>query len=211
MKYLFANWKKNLSVEESVAFAKTAGDFSISPEVTLALFPDGDAFSAVKDVVHAPVQLGTQDVDEAHGLEGAYVIVGHSSRRAGETQEMVAEKMKKAVAASVIPVLCVSRIEEVKSAFGDTQPQEVFVAYEPLEAIGTGNNAPPAEVAEKAQSIATILEKFFPDTIYHILYGGSVNAENVADYINLPHVEGVLVGKASASRDSLSALLAAMN
>lgn len=210
MEYLFANWKQFLSVEQSVALAKVVGDFFIAPDVTFALFPNGAAFSAVKDAAHAPVQLGAQDIDEPHGLEGAYVIVGHSSRRAGDTKEIVAEKLKKAVDAGIIPVLCVSEISEVKSALRAAQPKEMFIAYEPLDAIGTGNNAPPADVAEKAQQIAQIFQKLLPGGSYHILYGGSVNAQNVADYMSLPHIEGVLVGTASTKVDSLRGILQAL-
>jgi len=226
MKYLFANWKKNLSLEQSVELTKELSAFMLPADLTLALFPDGTAFHAVHDAIRPPLVLGTQDLDELHGIEGAYVIVGHSSRRSmGDTDEAVAGKMQRIVAAGHIPVLCVGETKEERvegkqeehirkqlcSALCDAAPHEFFIAYEPIYAIGTGENAPAFNVAETAGFIDGVLNGLMPGSKRHILYGGSVNAENVADYTHLPLIEGVLVGSASTTSDSLQKVLAAIS
>ncbi|MBI4098857.1 MAG: triosephosphate isomerase [Candidatus Magasanikbacteria bacterium] len=215
MKYLFANWKDALSVDESVALAKELATLSVSPDVQLVLFPSAAAFVRVKEAVGGKMVLGAQDIDDPCGAEGAYVLIGHSDRRAaGDTDEIVASKMKRAVTAGVLPVLCVSKIEEVEAALvlrssdsNRSEVGEIFVAYEPLYAIGTGNNAPESEVAETAAQIRATVSKISPTSALHILYGGSVNAENVASYTHLPGVEGVLVGGAGTTAESLQQIL----
>ena len=211
MKYLFANWKNALSADESVALARELAQFAIPSDVRLAVFPNAAAFTRVQKVIGKNIVLGAQDVADPCDAGGTYALVGHSDRRAaGDTDEIVASKMKRAVTAGVIPVLCVSKIEEVESAFAGAQLPEIFVAYEPLYAIGTGNNAPESEVAEMAAQIRATVSKISPASALHILYGGSVNAENVASYTQLPGIEGVLIGGAGTATASLQGVMEAL-
>ncbi len=211
MKYLFANWKDALSVDVSVALAKKLASLTIPPDVHLVLFPSAAAFSRVKETVGGKIPVGTQDIYEEQSSEGTYALVGHSDRRAvGDTDEIVADKMKRAVTEGMLPVLCVSKVAEVESALKDVLPPKIFVAYEPLYAIGTGNNAPESEVAETAAQIHAVVSKISPTFVLHILYGGSVNAENVASYTHLPGVEGVLVGGAGTAIASLQGVMEAL-
>lgn len=222
MKYLFANWKMSLSAEESVALAKEALGFKIPEDVELALFPSASAFSAVRDVVNGKLPLGAQD----GYLDGAtYALVGHSDRRAtGDTDEAVAGKMKKAIEAGVIPVLCVgetkaerdagkrdARIrEQVVSALTGARVQKVFIAYEPVWAIGSGQNDIPGDTASAIAVIDAALKEAAPDASAVFLYGGSVNPQNVASYTHLPALGGVLVGKAGTSIATLRGTMEAM-
>ena len=211
MKYLFANWKNALTSDESVALAQQVVQLTIPPDVQLVLFPNAAALAQVKEAVGGKIMLGAQDLDIVRNFQGTYVLIGHSDRRrAGDTDEIVAEKMKRAVTAGVLPVLCVSKAAEVESALKNSLPSEVFIAYEPLYAIGTGKNAPESEVSEMAAHIRAQISKISPKSALHILYGGSVNAENVASYIHLPGVEGVLVGGAGTTLQSLRGVLKAL-
>jgi len=136
-----------------------------------------------------------------------YVIVGHSERREyfGESDLEVNEKVIAALKAGLIPIICVGErkkglsatepARELKEAL-DHVPKKYFknivIAYEPIWAIGTGQNAD----AEYVAKVATVLRELVTiDT--PILYGGSVKSANISDYAERPELDGVLVGGAS--------------
>lgn len=148
-----------------------------------------------------------------------YVIIGHSERRAyfGETDETV-NKSKAALSLGLIPIVCVGEtLEEyeagrtgevvsrqVKEGFKEIEPtvaSMIVVAYEPVWAIGTGKAAT-AEGANAVLSdhIRPALSQLFGSGLaqnLRILYGGSVNAANAAEFFRLPEIDGALVGGAS--------------
>ncbi len=149
-----------------------------------------------------------------------YVIIGHSERRAyfGETDKTVNSKLKSALALGLIPIVCIGEtLEEYESGvtgevitrqvlqgFMDIEPtlaSMIVVAYEPVWAIGTGK----AATAEGANAvlkdyIRPSLAKLFGSGLaqnLRILYGGSVNAANAAEFFHQPEIDGALVGGAS--------------
>jgi triosephosphate isomerase (TIM) len=145
-----------------------------------------------------------------HGVYGA--IVGHSERRQffGETDEMVAKRAKAALDAGLSVIACVGETEAEREA-GETEDvlrrqlsvleaeDNLVVAYEPVWAIGTGKTATP-ELAQEAHAfIKSLLE-------LPVLYGGSVKPENAADLLELPEVDGALVGGASLDVESFAAI-----
>jgi len=152
-------------------------------------------------------------------LRCKYVILGHSERRAffSETDGMVNKKVKTALAAGLIPVICVGetmnqrkegitkqvleeKIKEVTKGVKRKEAEKVVLAYEPVWAVGTGNACP----VQEAQSMCLLLRRIF-EKIYgkkasakvDILYGGSVGAENAQDYVKEAGFSGLLVGGAS--------------
>ena len=155
-----------------------------------------------------------------------YVIVGHSERRNlfAETDMDINLKVKTALDAGLQPILCVGEDlqqrnagnanavveEQLRAGLRDT-PSAVraIVAYEPVWAIGTGKSATP-EIAQAmmAHIRATLAALCGSESAAAIplLYGGSVNASNAADYIRQPDVNGVLVGGASLDADSFAAI-----
>jgi triosephosphate isomerase len=145
-----------------------------------------------------------------------YAIVGHSERRQyhGESDALVAEKAKIALAHGVTPIVCVGETLAEREA-GKTEEvvkrqmaavihtnghciSEIVVAYEPVWAIGTGKTATP----EQAQQVHAVLRAQLKaatshsDRI-HILYGGSMNAANAASLLSQADIDGGLVGGAS--------------
>jgi triosephosphate isomerase (TIM) len=145
-------------------------------------------------------------------------LVGHSERRHlfGETDEMTAKKSAAAYAAGLSVMLCVGeRLEErernatqavvlrqLKAGISRLEPAHlatISIAYEPVWAIGTGQTARP----EDATGVHTAIRRALHEAMgakandVPILYGGSVNTENVADLIAAPEIDGVLVGGAS--------------
>lgn len=148
-----------------------------------------------------------------------YVIIGHSERRQyfAETNEIVQKKLQAARDAQLIPIMCVGEkllerekqqtwnvIEEqlqvALQSVSFTDPSEIVIAYEPVWAIGTGQNATPEQAQEVHAQIRAWLQKRFGSGFaqnVRILYGGSVKAENAASLFAKKDVDGGLVGGAS--------------
>jgi triosephosphate isomerase (TIM) len=144
------------------------------------------------------------------------MLAGHSERRHlfGETDEQVAKKARAALAAGITPMVCVgetlaerdgSRTEQVivrqlgavLALLETVDWSRVVLAYEPVWAIGTGKNATPDDAAQIHELIRMELSRHSVSGRVPILYGGSVNAENVALLLTRPQLDGVLVGGAS--------------
>lgn len=138
-----------------------------------------------------------------------YVIIGHSERRKyfGETDETVNKKIKKSLETGLKVIFCIGETEEERNAGrkndalekqlkigldGVDNLESINIAYEPVWAIGTGNNC---SVEESKTSIEFIRQFVTPKT--RILYGGSVKSDNSADYIKRAGANGLLVGGAS--------------
>lgn len=188
------------------------------------------------------VEVGAQDVS-AHA-SGAYTgevsaamlkelgcrfaIVGHSERRQyhGETDALVAEKARAALAAGVTPIVCVGEtlaereagrtVEVVKRQLAAVIHanghciSELVVAYEPVWAIGTGKTATP----EEAQAVHAVLRaqlKAASDQFARvkILYGGSMNAANAASLLVQADIDGGLIGGASLKAPDFLKIIAA--
>ena len=143
-------------------------------------------------------------------------LVGHSERRHlfGETDEQVARKTRAALAAGITPLVCVGEtlaerdggrteqviVRQIGAVIQALEPQNwegVVLAYEPVWAIGTGKNATPDDAAQIHELIRMELGRRGVGSRVSILYGGSVNAENVALLLTRPQLDGVLVGGAS--------------
>jgi triosephosphate isomerase len=151
----------------------------------------------------------------------AYSLVGHSERRHifHETNREVRKKMEAILADGLTPVLCVGEtIEErrsgqtekvveiqLRAALGDLKwpkGRKLFIAYEPVWAIGTGL-ACDADEAERMHKLIQKLAKGLvagADPVF--LYGGSVRPENVAEYLIKEPIHGILVGGASVKLES---------
>lgn len=148
----------------------------------------------------------------------SYVLVGHSERRQmyGETNSVVAQKTNLALSNGLTPILCVGetlaeresdqwkdvillQLDAVIEHCGIEQFQKIIVAYEPVWAIGTGKSAS-AEIANEVHEFIYYTLSSKSDNIrpsLKVLYGGSVTADNSAQYMAQPCIDGVLVGGAS--------------
>ena len=158
-----------------------------------------------------------------------YVIIGHSERRQyfGETDETVNKKIQAAITAGLIPVFCVGETEDEREAgqtFSVLDKQvkkgvegkfaedlgNLVIAYEPVWAIGTGKTATKEQAQEAHQYIRSLLEKSFGNAFsqtIRILYGGSVKPDNVTQLMEMPDIDGALVGGASLNADSFSQIV----
>jgi len=149
-----------------------------------------------------------------------YVLVGHSERRHlfGETNHEVRQKVEAGLVAGLTPVICIGETEkerqdnkteeaieiQIRAAFHNIvwpADRELIVAYEPVWAIGTGQNCDPLEAERMHELIKKQIVALTSITPV-ILYGGSVKPENIAEYLKNPNINGVLVGSASANLES---------
>jgi triosephosphate isomerase len=159
-----------------------------------------------------------------------YVIIGHSERRRlfGETDATVSRKIVAAVAAELTPIVCVGetlderernqtlavldrQIKEGLDRLTGEQVTDLVIAYEPVWAIGTGRNATAAQAEEAHLHIRTRLRQWFGPAAAdhcHVLYGGSVKVDNIAELIREPDVDGALVGGASLDVKSFGEIVA---
>lgn len=146
-----------------------------------------------------------------------FCLVGHSERRVhlGETDDMVKRKAAMLQKAGIQPIICVGELEsqrkkgeamkvvraQVVSALTDLQPDGIIpvIAYEPVWAIGTGKACTAQEARLMHEAIRGVLEKKWGAAAaeVRVLYGGSVDAHNVGEYLSTTHIDGVLVGSAS--------------
>ncbi|HET9202635.1 MAG TPA: triose-phosphate isomerase [Acidimicrobiia bacterium] len=162
-------------------------------------------------------------------LSVRHVIVGHSERRQGlgETDEMVARKARAIVEAGMNPIVCVGEtleqreggeaenvvVSQVIGSLARLGPEAVAsssVAYEPIWAIGTGRTALPDDAGTMAGIIReTVSSKVSTEAAesVRLLYGGSVNAANIKDFMAKGDVDGALVGGASLDPDSFAAIV----
>jgi triosephosphate isomerase len=218
-----------------------------SAEVDIMIAPVFTALDPVSQVVRdSRVALGAQnlfwekegaytgeisaDMLVAAGCQ--YVIIGHSERRQyfGETDETVNKKIRAAIDAGLIPVLCVGETEAEREAgqtFSvlDKQVKKgldkyfakdlgtLVIAYEPVWAIGTGKTASPEQAQDVHAFIRSRIASHSAEAAdgIQILYGGSVNAANAADLLAKPDIDGGLIGGASLKVDDFLAIGMAAN
>ncbi|WP_431097252.1 triose-phosphate isomerase [Polaromonas aquatica] len=251
MKKLIAgNWKMNGSLASNAALLDALAQGLATPcACEVAVCVPAPYLAQVRTLRSeqaglAAVDLGAQDVS-AHA-SGAYTgemsaamlkefgcrfaIVGHSERRQyhGETDQLVADKAKAALAAGITPIVCIGETLAEREA-GHTEEvvkrqlaavihtnghciSEIVIAYEPVWAIGTGKTASPQE----AQAVHAVLRsqlKAATDQFARvkILYGGSMNAANAASLLAQPDIDGGLIGGASLKAPDFLTIVAAAN
>ena len=151
-------------------------------------------------------------------LNVSYVVVGHSERRDyhGETDELINEKAKVALAAGITPIVCVgekldvrkageqvpfvlAQVDAVLAGLTAEQVGSLVIAYEPVWAIGTGEVATPEDAQEVCGAIRVRVGELLGAEAaekVRIQYGGSVKAGNVVAIMGQPDVDGALVGGA---------------
>jgi len=156
-----------------------------------------------------------------------FVIIGHSERRQyfNETGDIVNRKVKAALKFKLKPILCVGEKpeeneagktkevigEQLKSSLaGVKSGGDLTIAYEPIWAIGTGRAASGEEANETIGFIRQNLERLYSKDMaqkMRILYGGSVNADNTAEFMAQPEIDGALVGGASLKANQFLSII----
>jgi triosephosphate isomerase len=228
------NWKMNGSRHEAKMLLESIRqgaekistvDIVVLPpyvhlEQTERLLADSSVVWGAQDLYVSPAGAFTGEISGSmltdYGCR--YVLIGHSERRAlfHDGLNEVADKFKAALAAKLIPVLCLGETraeresnqteqvisEQLESVIKTAKIeafQQAVIAYEPVWAIGTGLTASPEQAQNVHAFIRQQLNKHHPDIANNmrILYGGSVKADNAAGLFAMPDIDGALVGGAS--------------
>jgi triosephosphate isomerase len=230
-KLIAGNWKMNGSIAANDALVRAIIGGLTGAGCKVAICVPAPFLAQLQMLRHgSALELGAQDVSQhEHGAYTGevsasmlkefgvrYAIVGHSERRQyhGETDALVADKAKAALAHGITPIVCVGESLAEREA-GQTVDvvkrqlaavihanghciSEIAVAYEPVWAIGTGKTATP----EQAQQVHAVLRAQLKAATEHservaILYGGSMNAASAASLLAQPDIDGGLIGGAS--------------
>ena len=229
------NWKMNKTVEKAVTLIREMRPgLDEVTGVDKVLCPPFTALAAAKELLEpTAIRLGAQNMywEEKGAYTGEisplmlkelcqYVILGHSERRQyfGETDDKVNQKIKTALAHSLIPIVCVGenlaqneagqteavvsgQVRRCLAGLSVKQVGGLIIAYEPIWAIGTGRPATGAGAnAVIGQIIRGTISDLYDEATaqaVRIQYGGSVNPKNIAEFMSQVEVDGALVGGAS--------------
>ena len=242
------NWKMHhthleaIQVVQKLSYRLEKQDYD---DVEVVVCPAFTALRSVQTTLEGdriPIGLGAQNCYfETQGaftgevsptmlakLHVQYVIVGHSERRElfGETDDIVAKKLRAVLAADMQPIVCVGEslaqreagetdvfvAGQVQAAFANLPSDKAarcVIAYEPIWAIGTGRNATPDDTNATIGVIRSSLRDIVGGTAdeLRILYGGSMKPGNAADLMAMPEVDGGLVGGASLDPDDFARVI----
>ena len=234
------NWKMNKTPQEAVELINELKPLVKDAKATVVVCPTFVCLTAAKEALAGSnIHLGAQTMHyeasgaytgeitaemlKAVGVE--YVIIGHSERRQyyNETDESVNKKVKAAIAAGLIPIICVGEFLEqrqsgvtnevvamqTKLALEGLTPEQVadvVIAYEPIWAIGTGKTAT-AEVANDTIGvIRNAVREVFGDAAdkVRIQYGGSMKPANASELMAKEEIDGGLIGGAALKAEDFS-------
>ncbi|MBQ3627386.1 MAG: triose-phosphate isomerase [Synergistaceae bacterium] len=233
--YLYGNWKMNMTVAETEEFFKNF-NYKSDDKIDIAVFPTFTSLHAARKAANDGVHIGAQNCYfEAKGAFTGeisismlkecgvtHVILGHSERRhiLGESDELVAKKVKACLDNGLVPVFCYGEMldereagktfdvmdRQIRAALKDLNAEEIskiIYAYEPVWAIGTGKAATSAQAEEVcAWSKKLINEIAGKDVKPVVLYGGSVKPSNSKELLSMDAIDGALVGGASLKPDT---------
>lgn len=249
-KIVAGNWKMNKTFSEAESLVAEILDLieeKGKPEnADIILFPPFPYLEMAREMVYDyPVFIGAQNVSQfesgaytgevaapmLRSMDIDYCLVGHSERRKyfGETDPLLALKIKALLKNDVVPVFCCGetleerqadrqkeivghQLEEAVFVLGKEDFNRVLIAYEPVWAIGTGVNATPEQAQEMHAFIRELIGKKFgpkPAEEKTILYGGSCNPGNAAQLFAMPDVDGGLIGGASLDAREFYKIIAA--
>ncbi len=241
------NWKMHKTISATrTLLAELRARLDGVGGVDVAVAPPFTALGAgAEALAGSPIALGAQNMHYAQ--EGAFtgeispvmltdlgvdfVILGHSERRAifGESDELIARKLRTALAHDLQPYLCCGETHQERAA-GATedvvggqlraalegldvaQTAGLVIAYEPIWAIGTGLTATPDQAQAVHAFIRRLLAELFGGELaasVRIQYGGSVKPANAAELLGQPDIDGALVGGASLDADSFAGIVVA--
>jgi len=245
------NWKMHRDHLEAIQLVQKLAYHLEEEDYTgqdVVVCPPFIALRSVQTLIqsdHLPIALGAQNCHpEDEGaftgeisppmlkrLDVAYVIAGHSERRAlfGETDEVVNAKVAAIQRHGMRPILCVGETQEEREAgragevvtsqlrgslAGITvtpeEAEELVIAYEPVWAIGTGLTATPEDAQEMCAAVRSELASLYGSEVadaIRVQYGGSVKPGNVRSLMEQPDIDGALVGGASLSSEDFALIV----
>ena len=227
------NWKMNASKEtvNTLVMGILSGMSEVEAKVIVCA-PSPYMSQVEALITHSQLNLGAQDLnvnasgaftgevsaDMIKDFGAQYVVIGHSERRSmyGETDQIVADKVRVALENDLTPLFCIGetleereagnmesvvtrQIQAVIDLSGIDSFKNIIIAYEPVWAIGTGVTATPQQAQDAHAFIRSMLAQNNADIAQTtpILYGGSMNPGNAVELISCEDIDGGLIGGAS--------------
>lgn len=241
-----ANWKMNKTNAEGLEFLENLKERLSASNMDVMIFAPSVMLADLARASTSDWAIGAQNF--YYEDKGAYtgeisammlksigishVLIGHSERRLifQESDEMVHEKLVKALDETLVPVVCVGEtLDERKNGkhflkvthqlnsalegIDADRVRNIIIAYEPIWAIGTGETATAGDAEEMCAHIRKNIGLLYGDVAedIRILYGGSVKPNNVRELLGCPNIDGALVGGASLQVNDFVVLAAGGN
>jgi len=243
--FIGGNWKSNGTVKANQQLIDALNKTDIPSNTDVVIAPVFiHILQAQQSITNKSISIAAQNcsqykqgaytgevtADQLTDIGLKYVILGHSERRQkfGESDKIVAEKIKIALANNLNVIACLgetleqrdakkqdeivtSQLDAFKGAVSSDQWSRVVIAYEPVWAIGTGKNASNQQAQEMHQVIRQWLSKHVSEEVAkstRVIYGGSVKGSNAGELIAEQDIDGFLVGGASLKADDFGAIIA---
>lgn len=232
MKYLVCNFKNKLNKEEIIKYSNKLNELGIK-NVELVICPSniylsyfsGDNYKlGVQDISSFIDKTITGEVmgEQLRSMNVSYAIIGHSERRIYKNELNIdfINKINNAIENDIKVIYCIGESlkekeegntyivleKEISEVLNNVELKNIIIAYEPVWAIGSGKVPTNEEIKENIEFINKIIKEKY-DTKLKVLYGGSVNKDNIKELNKIKNVDGFLVGGASTNIDSLESIL----
>lgn len=234
MKYLVCNFKNKLLKDDILKYNRNLGEIETKvklvlcpPSIYLSLFDKNGYDLGVQDISSFMDRTITGEIEanQIKSLEATYVIVGHSERRIYKHEINIdfINKINNALENNLNVIYCVGETlrdkengstfeileKQISEVLNNVEIKNIMIAYEPVWAIGTGNVPSIKEIKENIEFISDLLyEKY--ECKLDILYGGSVNDENIGELCSIKGLSGFLVGGASLDVNKVKGMILEM-
>jgi triosephosphate isomerase len=221
-KWIVANWKMNGDLNLAKSYIENFKHFSnlivAPPFVYLSYFES--MLCAGQNIYYQTSGAFTGEISASQlkDVDAKFCLVGHSERRQyfGDTNSIVKQKAIRCIEKKIVPIICIGESlddyinghtqdileEQIKECVPNVG--DFWIAYEPLWAIGTGKTPLIAEI----KKIHSFIKLNIPEGV-QVMYGGSVKSANIVEILNLPEVDGALVGGASLAITEMQEILKA--
>ena len=234
MKYLVCNFKNKLLKDDILKYNRNLGEIETKvklvlcpPSIYLSLFDKNGYDLGAQDISSFMDRTITGEIEanQIKSLGATYVIVGHSERRIYKHEINIdfINKINNALENNLNVIYCVGETlrdkengstfeileKQISEVLNNVEIKNIMIAYEPVWAIGTGNLPSIKEIKENIEFISDLLyEKY--ECKLDILYGGSVNDENIGELCSIKGLSGFLVGGASLDVNKVKGMILEM-
>lgn len=234
MKYLVCNFKNKLLKDDILKYNRNLGEIETKvklvlcpPSIYLSLFDKNGYDLGVQDISSFMDRTITGEIEanQIKSLGATYVIVGHNERRIYKHEINIdfINKINNALENNLNVIYCVGETlrdkengstfeileKQISEVLNNVEIKNIMIAYEPVWAIGTGNVPSIKEIKENIEFISDLLyEKY--ECKLDILYGGSVNDENIGELCSIKGLSGFLVGGASLDVNKVKGMILEM-
>lgn len=232
MKYLVCNLKANKTKQDIISYEKEVSNLNKNANLELIvcpstpflyLFQNNNYKLGSQDVsmYDEGPHTGENTASQLSSLGVQYALIGHSERRKlfKEEESTIIEKIKKSYHSHIKPIYFIGendleknnnevnkvlekQISHIINEVPDYKREKMIIVYEPVWSIGTGLVPTIEEITARINFIKVIVREYY-DLNLPILYGGSVNEENIKELIKIKDLDGFVLGESSKNFQDL--------